>query len=227
MRAALKLGGERNSLFGVITLCVAVAAAVIGCQGGGSDAEAAAPSGSAAGIALAKRVNAYYLDAPRRAVAMRVPVPPGFASIQWGLVKGATEVLVARVTAAGETEITIGSHGRYFAREAGESCWRSTGAPEGLIGGPTIVLNGSTFSTPTREGNLTRLPVQEFDPGTGETNLSIYRVDAESGRIVTARQEGLTMTVRTLATFPTLPAVSPMCSQVSAGAPAVPAAPVR
>jgi hypothetical protein len=168
------------------------------------------PVGDAAGIALARRANAYYARPARMAIEIRAPIDVGVMIIRGVLEHGRSHAAVGTFAVGPVRLRFVQTPSGFFTRLPGERCWRLD--PEGIgDGAPFIAMRGSRFLAPRPIGGLVRLEVNEWDPDARARSRIAYKIDPASGRIASIIVDGEASTVRTLETAPRIPVPKPRC----------------
>jgi hypothetical protein len=192
------------------------AALAAGALAAGADAARAAalpaPAGDAAGIELARKVNAYYGTRPLMGVEMRSPLPGGgVLSMKVVLKRGTMKAMVVTAAMGKERGTSVLTPRGGFVRLPGERCWTKIAPSAGDLGAGLIAMRGARFAAPESIGALTRLEVVEKDPATRATARTVYKIDAETGRVASLVSDGVALTLRTLPRAPAVPALKPVC----------------
>lgn len=193
---------------------IAIAALAVGVFASGASAARAAgvppPTGDAAGIELAQKVNAYYSAEPRMGVASRVTVEGITVVSRILLVRGKVRAVIGNA-AFGPLRVTTAMTSRgLFMRVPGERCWTKVDSAQGPEQS-LINLPGSRFLAPESIGALTRLEVVERVPGSSARMRVAYKIDPETGRIATMINDGIVANLRTLPAVPEIPSLRPVC----------------
>ena len=124
------------------------------------------PTGSPAGIALAKKVNAAYAKVPGVTMAGTINAPglgPVDADLSVKLSNGTVQAMAADLKVAGKPAKMYTDATGQYAMLAGGACWiRSTKASDvDDIGEPMLELGGSKFGKPVKKGASWTLQVVE------------------------------------------------------------------
>jgi hypothetical protein len=192
---------------------IVIAALAVGVFASGASAARAAappPTGDAAGIELAQKVNAYYSAEPRMGVASRVTVEGITVVSRMLLVRGKVRAVIGNA-GFGPLRVTTAMTSRgFFMRVPGERCWTKVNSAQGPEQS-MINLRGSRFLAPESIGALTRLEVVERVSGSGARMRVAYKIDPETGRIATMINDGIVANFRTLPAAPVIPSLRPVC----------------
>lgn len=172
----------------------------------------AGPTGSPAGIALARKVDRYYAGAPGVRVRMRNVLggKPAVGQMRFAIVHDRVAGAVAEMTIAGKGRSSVvATPGGSFIRVEGSSCWVDLGpAGFGQESTPTDLSRSGRFSRPRRQGAALLLSRIARD---GE---HAFRIDARTGRILEIRQDGapsVLTDMERLSEAPEIPSPEPLC----------------
>ncbi len=175
------------------------------------------PSGNAAGIALAKKVNTAYVRVPGVSVKSTGRVgdlvgAEGTGQIR--LVDGKQRLFGASVAAAGKTVQLFGNATGLYSKANGALCWTRTTNPKAIaeLGDEAIPLQGVRFDKPMKAKNGATLTLVGTDllSQYGGGKLS-YTIDAKSFQLTSVKQGATTSTYAALVKAPRFASPDKIC----------------
>jgi len=202
----------------VAAACALAGAAAAGAAGAPSKAGSAPPTGSRAGIALARRVDAAYLPVAGLEMNGRMALGgvSGRVHMRARLANGRMTSAMADFAAGGVQFRAVIDPTGIYAWVPTRSCWaRVAGSDDPDVRDLVqlaINIPGGRFWAPRRQGRLIVLRTVELrSDGTPQPNL--YRIDPSTLMFVTVTDlsDHSTATVRSLQTAPPVPAPRPVC----------------
>jgi hypothetical protein len=179
-----------------------------------------APTGSAQGIAVARRVVAVYRNIPGiyLTASLRLGSISAVLDVRARLVHGMTVAMSGQLKLRSSVlRLVVLSRGAYV-REPRSSCWQelagSTARDLGAaIGEPTIAITGGHFWPPRREGQA--LILRDIERGPQNVRQpTVYRIDPKTYHILSVRdlQNGSIARMQALDQRPRIPEPRPRCT---------------
>ena len=174
-------------------------------------------SGNAAGIALARRVNARYVKVPGLAVQFTGTVPgvgqaSGSGNIR--LVAGRQRAFGATVTASGKNASLFMNRTGLYAKGAAAKCWTRNGSAKAVrsLGDPAIPLRGMWFGKPVKsaDGKTLTLTGRDLLGQYGGGSI-VFTIDATTFDLVSAAQGNAKQTYKALTAAPSLTKPDALC----------------
>jgi hypothetical protein len=166
------------------------------------------PSGNAAGIALARKVNASYARAPGVSLKFKGAIggvvgAQGTGQIR--LVNGRESKFSFTAQVAGKALAVFGNPTGVYTKAAGAVCWTRSTNPKAIasLGDKAIPLRGVRFDKPVKAKNGTTLTLVGKDMlGQYGGGKITYTIDAKSSQVTSVSQGANSSTYATLATAP-------------------------
>lgn len=174
-------------------------------------------SGDAAGIALAKKVNASYAKVPGVTVTSKgsiAGIADAEGTAQIRLVDGKQRTFSAKVTAAGKTVDLVVNPTGLYSMVTGAVCWTRTTNPKAVasLGDEAVPLAGMQFEKPAKAKNGATVTMVAKDTlGQYGGGKFTYTIDAKSSQLTSVAQGGNTSTYAPLDKAPVMPKLDKIC----------------
>ena len=166
------------------------------------------PSGNAAGIALARKVNASYAKVP--GISSKATGMTG----QVRLVAGRERAFGATISAVGKTVEMVGNPTGLYSKANGAQCWTRSTNPKDIatLGDKAIPLRGVRFDKPVKAKNGATLTLVGKDMlGQYGGGTITYTINAKSFQVTSVSRGASSSTYATLATAPRFAAPDKIC----------------
>lgn len=177
----------------------------------GAKTSATGPTGDAAGIALAKKVNASYATVPGIGVEFTVTAKNGTKAGFTGsfvIANGHLGDNTMSGTVRGQKLDLVSKGDAEYGRPEGQACWvKRAGASPGT---PFVRLGGARFSAPRTVGD--EIVLRAVGPDANGVVMPItYRIDSATSHVKSFKDADSEGTFEVLESAPVIPDPSPVC----------------
>lgn len=195
----------------ILRQSIADAADTVAAHPGAAPVSSSGPSGNAAGIALAKKVNASYRSVPGVSFTVGFTAKDGSKGEFTGSVKFTagerTDTVLSGTVGATKLDL-VGIGANHYGRPEGQACWVQRPAED--AGSPFVTLKGHRFSAPRTVGQ--EIVLRSVGPDSvGKVMPITYRVDAVTLHVKSFRDADSHGTFTVLDAAPVIPEPSPIC----------------